>query len=108
MNKGDLVYIYLFDIKKTIINMKEFRKERFGVIIDRYIGEIQGTNGKEHQMIYKIKNHKDAIIEYQSNSLAYSMISIAELIEVVDSLEIDRELKRSLLDQINKAIAMFK
>ena len=108
MNKGDLVYVYLFDIKKTIINMKEFRKERFGVIIDRQIGEIQGTNGRDHQMIYKIRNCKNSIIEYQSNSLAYSMISVAELIEVVDSLEIDRELKRALLDQINKAIAMFK
>jgi hypothetical protein len=108
MNKGDLVYIYLFDIKKTIVNMKSFREDRFGVIIDQSIKEVQNTNGKEFEMIYKVKNCNDKIMEYHSNNLSYSIVTIPELINIVDELKINKDEKRALLDQINKAINKFK
>ena len=33
MNIGDVVYIYLFDLEKSLVNMKQLRTDRFGKII---------------------------------------------------------------------------
>lgn len=99
MNIGDIVYIYLFDLEKSLINMKELRKDRFGKIIA--IRELKMLNSSEVVMVYDIQLKDDRVVTYRSDNLTTSMVSLMELIEIIGRADIDSNKRQALLDQLN-------
>lgn len=99
MNIGDIVYIYLFDLEKSLINMKELRKDRFGKIIN--IRELKMLNSSEVVMVYDIQLKDDRVVTYRSDNLTTSMVSLMELIEIIGRADIDSDKRQALLDQLN-------
>lgn len=99
MNIGDVVYIYLFDLEKSLINMKELRKDRFGKIID--VRELKMLNSSEVVMVYDIQLKDDRVVTYRSDNLTTNMVSLIELIEIIGRADIDSDKRQALLDQLN-------
>lgn len=99
MNIGDVVYIYLFDLEKSLANMKELRKDRFGKIID--VRELKMLNSSETVMVYDIQLKDNRVVTYRSDNLTTSMVSLMELIEIIGRANIDSDKRQLLLDQLN-------
>ena len=99
MNIGDVVYIYLFDLEKSLINMKELRQDRFGKIID--VRELKMLNSSEIVMVYDIQLKDDRVVTYRSDNLTTNIVSIMELIEIIGRANIDPDKRQALLDQLN-------
>lgn len=102
MNIGDYVYIYLFDLEKSLINMKQLRNDRFGRILNKSI--VHNNNGND-LIVYQIEllqNNK--IIEYRTDNINTSMISINELVEIIGRAEVSSDKRSALLEQVNNAI----
>lgn len=97
MNIGDVVYIYLFDLEKSLANMKELRRDRFGKIID--IREMQLLNSFEKVLVYDIQLD-DRVVTYRSDNLTTSVVSLMELIEIIGRADIDSEKRTFLLNQL--------
>ena len=99
MNIGDVVYIYLFDLEKSLVNMKQLRTDRFGKIIA--IRELRSLNNNELVMVYDIQLKDDRVVTYRSDNLTTNIVSIIELIEIIGRANIDSEKRQVLLDQLN-------
>ena len=102
MNIGDYVYIYLFDLEKSLINMKQLRNDRFGRILNKSI--VRNNNGND-LMVYQIEllqNNKT--IEYRTDNINTNMISINELVEIIGRAEVSSDKRSALLEQVNNAI----
>ena len=99
MNIGDVVYIYLFDLEKSLANMKELRRDRFGKIID--VRELKMLNSSETVMVYDIQLKDNRVVTYRSDNLTTSMVSLMELIEIIGRANIDSDKRQLLLDQLN-------
>lgn len=99
MNIGDVVYIYLFDLEKSLVNMKQLRADRFGKIIA--IRELKLLNNNEVVMVYDIQLKDDRVVTYRSDNLTTNIISIMELIEIIGRTDIDPDKRQVLLDQLN-------
>ena len=99
MNIGDVVYIYLFDLEKSLTNMKELRRDRFGKIID--VRELKMLNSSETVMVYDIQLKDNRVVTYRSDNLTTSMVSLMELIEIIGRANIDSDKRQLLLDQLN-------
>lgn len=99
MNIGDVVYIYLFDLEKSLVNMKQLRADRFGKVIA--IRELKSLNNNEVVMVYDIQLKDDRVVTYRSDNLTTNIISIMELIEIIGRIDIDSDKRQALLDQLN-------
>ena len=99
MNIGDVVYIYLFDLEKSLAKMKELRRDRFGKIID--VRELKMLNSSETVMVYDIQLKDNRVVTYRSDNLTTSMVSLMELIEIIGRANIDSDKRQLLLDQLN-------
>lgn len=99
MNIGDVVYIYLFDLEKSLAHMKELRKDRFGKILN--IRELKLLNSSEVIMVYDIQLKDDRVVTYRSDNLTTSIVSLMELIEIIGRANIDSDKRQLLLDQLN-------
>ena len=99
MNIGDVVYIYLFDLEKSLVNMKQLREDRFGKIIA--IRELKSLNSNEIIMVYDIQLKDDRVVTYRSDNLTTSMVSLMELIEIIGRANIDSDKRQFLLNQLN-------
>lgn len=102
MNIGDYVYLYLFDLEKSIINMNRLRDDRFGQLINKSI--LNNPNGN-HVVRYDIKLFNSGeIIQYRSDSLSTNMLSVNELIELIERIDIPFDKKETILEQIQEVI----
>lgn len=99
MNIGDVVYIYLFDLEKSLAHMKELRKDRFGKILN--IRELKLLNSSEVIMVYDIELKDERVVTYRSDNLTTSIVSLMELIEIIGRADIDSDKRQFLLDQLN-------
>ena len=99
MNIGDVVYIYLFDLEKSLAHMKELRKDRFGKILN--IRELKLLNSSEVIMVYDIQLKDDRVVTYRSDNLTTSIVSLMELIEIIGRADIDSDKRQFLLNQLN-------
>lgn len=99
MNIGDVVYIYLFDLEKSLANMKQLRADRFGKVIA--VRELRTLNNNERVMVYDIQLKDDRVVTYRSDNLTTNIVSIMELIEIIGRADIDSEKRQVLLDQLN-------
>ena len=102
MNIGDYVYLYLFDLEKSIINMNRLRDDRFGRLINKSI--LHNPNGN-HVIQYDIElfNSRE-VIQYRSDSLSTNMLSVNELIELIERIDIPFDKKETILEQIQEVI----
>ena len=98
MNINDYIYLYVFDLEKSLINMKKLREDRFGVIINKTI--LFNNNGN-NAILYDIKLFNDKIIQYRTDNLATNMISIEQLKEIINKIDISYDKKEMLINQIN-------
>ena len=99
MNIGDVVYIYLFDLEKSLAHMKELRKDRFGKILN--IRELKLLNSSEVIMVYDIELKDERVVTYRSDNLTTSIVSLMELIEIIGRADIDSDKRQFLLNQLN-------
>ena len=99
MNIGDVVYIYLFNLEKSLVNMKQLRDDRFGKIIN--ISELKDQNRDEMIKVYEIQLLNKKVITYRSDNLTTSMVSLSELIEIIGRANIDSDKRNVLLEQLN-------
>ena len=104
MNIGDYVYLYLFDLKKSILNMDKLRNDRFGCIIDKVI--LSNNNGND-VILYNIKLlcNNDTIV-YRTDNLSTNMISIEQLTDLINNSDISDTKKQLLNNQIDCIINM--
>lgn len=103
MNIGDYVYLYLFDLKKSITNMEELRYDRFGRIINMSV--LTSSHNSENYIAYEIQLlYNNKVIEYCSNNLSTSLVSISTLIELIGGSDISSEKKNRLLEQVDAVI----
>lgn len=102
MNIGDYVYVYLFELEKTIVSMEQLRDDRFGIIEDKNI--LPCSNG-EQIIVYKIKLLKNnQVIEYRSNNLSTNIASFYDLIDMIGRAKISQEKKDNLLRQLDEVV----
>ena len=102
MNIGDYVYVYLFELEKTIINMEQLRGDRFGIIEDKDI--LPCSNG-EQILVYKIRLLKNnQVIKYKSNNLSTNIASLCDLIDIIGRAQISQEKKDDLLEQLDRVV----
>lgn len=102
MNIGDYVYVYLFELEKTIVNMEQLRDDRFGIIENKDI--LPCSNG-EQIIVYKIKLLKNnQVIEYRSNNLSTNITSFYDLIDMIGRAKISQEKKDNLLRQLDEVV----
>ena len=101
MNINDYIYLYVFDLEKSLINMKKLREDRFGVIINKTI--LFNNNGN-NAILYDIKLFNNKIIQYRTDNLATNMISIEQLKEIINKIDISYDKKGMLINQINHII----
>ena len=97
MNIGDYVYIYLFDLEKSIKNMKKLRDDRFGKIINKSI--ISNNNGND-VVVYDISLLNGKNLSYRSDNITTNMIHIGELVELIGRADISEDKRQFLLEQI--------
>lgn len=101
MKVGDYVYLYLYDLEKTLVNMNQLREDRFGKIIKIDVLSSSTNN----VLVYEIKLLNGKVIKYSSNSLTQNIVSISGLLEIVGRAKIDSGRRQSLLDQINRVLS---
>ena len=104
MNIGDVVYIYLFDLEKSIVNMKQLRPDRFGKVIA--VRELKLLNNNESVMVYDIQLKDDRVVTYRSDNMTTNIVSIMELIEIIGRANIDSDKRQALLDQLNNVFTL--
>ena len=103
-NIGDLVYIYLFDLEKTIIHMNQLREDRFGRIVSKTVQEVYNTNFSNQTYVYEIQLRNKQMIRIEANDVKYRIIDMPQLIELIGSVDLSADKKRKLLEQVNKII----
>jgi hypothetical protein len=101
VNIGDYVYIYLFDLEKSIKNMKRLRDDRFGKIINRYI--IKNNYGND-VIVYDIQLLNGKSMVYRTDNLTTNMIHIGDLVELIGRANISEDKRQFLLDQIQEVL----
>ena len=97
MNIGDYVYIHLFDLEKSIKNMKKLRDDRFGKIVNKSI--ISNNNGND-VIVYDISLLNGKSLSYRSDNMTTNMIHISELVELIGRADLSEEKRQLLLEQI--------
>lgn len=97
---GDIVYVYLFDLKKTILRT-DLIQDRFGEIIS--IEEI-GKN----MYIYTVKNIKGINITVKNYDKSFNLCNIDELINILYNSNLSKERKDKMINIINDIVKKLK
>ena len=102
MNINDYVYLYVFDLEKSLVNMKKLRDDRFGRIVNKSI--LPNNNGN-NVLLYDVKlleNKKT--IQYRSDNLTTNIVSIEQLKNMIDNMNMSLDKKYMLKSQIDDII----
>ena len=97
---GDIVYVYLFDLKKTILRT-DLIQDRFGEIIS--IEEV-GKN----MYIYTVKNIKGINITVKNYDKSFDLCNIDELINILYNSNLSKERKDKMINIINDIVKKLK
>lgn len=97
---GDIVYVYLFDLKKTILKT-DLIQDRFGEIIS--IEEV-GKN----MYIYTVKNIKGINITVKNYDKSFDLCNIDELINILYNSNLSKERKDKMINIINDIVKKLK
>lgn len=97
---GDIVYVYLFDLKKTILKT-DLIQDRFGEIIS--IEEI-GKN----MYVYTVKNIKGINITVKNYDKSFDLCNIDELINILYNSNLSKERKDKMINIINDIVKKLK
>lgn len=97
---GDIVYVYLFDLKKTILKA-DLIESRFGRIIN--IEEI-GKN----MYVYTVKNNEGINITVKNYDKSFNLCNVDELINILYNSNLDKERKDKMMDIVNHMVKKLK
>ena len=97
---GDIVYIYLFDLKKTILKT-DLIQNRFGKIIN--IEEI----GKD-MYVYTVKNNEGINITVKNYDKSFNLCNVDELINILYNSNLDKDRKDKMMDIVNHMVKKLK
>ena len=97
---GDIVYIYLFDLKKTILKT-DLIQNRFGKIIN--IEEI----GKD-MYVYTVKNNEGTNIIVKNYDKSFDLCNIDELINILYNSSLSKERKDRMMDIVNDTVKILQ
>ena len=97
---GDIVYVYLFDLKKTILKT-DLIQDRFGEIVN--IEEI-GKN----MYVYTVKNIKGINITVKNYDKSFDLCNIDELINILYNSNLSKERKDKMINIINDIVKKLK
>ena len=97
---GDIVYIYLFDLKKTILKT-DLIQNRFGKIIN--IEEI----GKD-MYVYTVKNNEGINITVKNYDKSFNLCNVDELINILYNSNLDKDRKDKMMDIVNHIVKKLK
>ena len=97
---GDIVYIYLFDLKKTILKT-DLIQNRFGKIIN--IEEI----GKD-MYVYTVKNNEGTNIIVKNYDKSFNLCNLDELINILYNSSLSKERKDRKMDIVNDMVKKLK
>lgn len=97
---GDTVYVYLFDLKKTILKT-DLINNRFGKITN--IEEI----GKD-MYVYTVKNEEGVNITVKNYDKSFNLCNIDELINILYNSDLDKERKERMMDIVNDMVKKLK
>ena len=97
---GDIVYIYLFDLKKTILKT-DLIQNRFGKIIN--IEEI----GKD-MYVYTVKNNEGTSIIVKKYDKSSDLCNLDELINILYNSSLSKERKDRMMDIVNDMVKKLK
>lgn len=97
---GDIVYVYLFDLKKTILRT-DLIQDRFGEIVN--IEEI-GKN----MYVYTVKNIKGINITVKNYDKSFDLCNIDELINILYNSNLSKERKDKMINIINDIVKKLK
>lgn len=97
---GDIVYVYLFDLKKTILKT-DLIQDRFGEIVN--IEEI-GKN----MYVYTVKNIKGINIIVKNYDKSFDLCNIDELINILYNSNLSKERKDKMINIINDIVKKLK
>lgn len=100
MNVGDYVYIYLFDLIKALPNMKHLRVDRFGKIEHKEL--IQGNQEIYEYSVKLFDSNK--IIKIRTDSLAYNIVTLDELIRLLENSNLTERQYNLFMSQIQIAL----
>ena len=107
MNIGDYIYLYLFDLEKTLNSMEKLRTDRFGKILK--IDKLEDVTKHEFVQVYTIKLlESNKIIQYRSDNLTSNIASIPSLIEIIGRANVDAERRQALLEQMNDVLSQYQ
>ena len=99
MNINDYVYLYVFDLEKSLINMKKLRDDRFGRIVNKSI--LPNNNGN-NVILYDIELFSNnTIIQYRTDNLVTNMVSINQLETMINNIDMEPDEKYELKNQID-------
>lgn len=97
---GDIVYVYLFDLKKTILRT-DLIQDRFGEIVS--IEEV-GKN----MYVYTVKNIKGINITVKNYDKSFDLCNIDELINILYNSNLSKERKDKMINIINDIVKKLK
>ena len=97
---GDIVYVYLFDLKKTRLKA-DLIESRFGRIIN--IEEI-GKN----MYVYTVKNNEGINITVKNYDKSFNLCNVDELINILYNSNLDKDRKDKMMDIVNHMVKKLK
>ena len=97
---GDIVYVYLFELKKTILKA-DLIPNRFGEIIN--IEEI----GKD-MYVYTVKNIEGTNITVKNYDKSFDLCNVDELINILYNSNLTKERKDKMMNIVNDMVKKLK
>lgn len=103
MHIGDKVYVYLFDLAKSINQLEKLREDRFGTIKD--ISTLKRTdNPYSDVMVYKIELNNGTTITYKTDNVNTNIIDIESLLSLINEAVMDESKKEYFIAQVQTFI----
>ncbi len=104
-SRGDIVYLYLFNLKDILNSVKKVNKHRFGRI--KEINKIEAGNDIYHE--YKIELLDGYPVTVKEYVGAFKICNITELqTTILESSELTDTEKDTLIEEVHIALESFR
>lgn len=103
MHIGDKVYVYLFDLVKSINQLEKLREDRFGTIKDISILK-RADNSYNDVIVYKIELNNGTTITYKTDNVNTNIIDMESLLLTINEAVMDESKKEYFIAQVQTFI----
>lgn len=105
-SRGDLVYLYMFDVKKSINKLKKLNKTRFGKI--KSINKVELGNKTYNEVTIELLDNKN-IVTIKEYVAGFSICNISTLQSVIlESSELTDNEKDKLIQEVQEVLESVK